>query len=72
MRTLGTKADEFETDDFEAVWQRTSRNSDGTYLPDPLDLVVTKLNTGRQQDIEDSRFLESLVLKHYTYSPPEI
>jgi hypothetical protein len=34
-------------------------------LPDPLDLVVTKLNTGRQQDLEDAQFLESLVRKHY-------
>jgi hypothetical protein len=59
------RPNEFEADDFDAVCKRATRTEDGTYLPDPLDLVVTKLNTGRQQDEEDSQFLESLVRKHY-------
>lgn len=59
------RPNQFEADDFDAVCLRATRTSDGTYLPDPLDLVVTKLNTDRQQDLEDTQFLESLVRKHY-------
>ncbi len=62
---LFRRPNEFETDDFDAVWRRATRIDDGTYLPDPLDLVVTKLNTGRLQDQTDTQFLESLVRQRY-------
>lgn len=36
-----------------------------TRLHDPLDLCVTKPNTGRDKDLEDARHLESVFRKRY-------
>lgn len=40
---------EFEETGFDAVFQRATRNDDGTYLPDPLDLLQSKLDTDREK-----------------------
>jgi hypothetical protein len=34
---------------------------DGVALPSPVHLYVTKINTGRQHDLDDIAFLESLI-----------
>jgi len=56
---------EFPSDCFDEVYERGTTNSDGTRLPDPLDLIITKLNTGRDKDLDDSRHLESIIRHRY-------
>jgi hypothetical protein len=59
------RPNEFPEDSFDEVYARGKESEDGSHLPDPLDLIVTKLNTGRAQDFHDTQHLESLVRKHY-------
>jgi hypothetical protein len=59
------RPNEFPESEFDEVFSRATPNADGTRLPDPLDLIVTKLDTGRPQDLHDSQFLETLVRKDY-------
>jgi len=59
------RPNEFPSDSFDEVFERGTPNTDGTRLPDPLDLIITKLNTGRDKDLDDSRHLESVIRKRY-------
>lgn len=59
------RPNEFPENSFDEVYQRATHNADGTRLPDPLDLIITKLNTGRSQDLDDSRHLESVIRERY-------
>jgi hypothetical protein len=59
------RPNEFGESEFDEVFSRATPNADGTRLPDPLDLIVTKLDTGRPQDLHDSQFLETLVRQDY-------
>lgn len=59
------RPNEFPEDGFDEVFQRGTINADGTRLPDPLDLIITKLNTGRSKDLDDSRHLESVIRERY-------
>jgi hypothetical protein len=59
------KPNEIEIEDFKAVVSRGSLNGDGTYLPDPIDLIQSKLETGRQKDLYDIQHLESVVRANY-------
>ncbi|MGB6222702.1 hypothetical protein [Haloferula sp.] len=59
------KPNEFDESVFDAVAKRAKRNDDGTLLPEPLDLVQTKMNTVRDHDQQDILFLESLVRADY-------
>jgi len=59
------RPNEFTEEAFDEVYDRATANNDGTRLPHPLDLIVTKLDTGRLQDFQDSQFLEDLVRKDY-------
>ena len=58
---------EMEVEDFDSVWNRASVMEDNVALPDPVDLYLTKVETGREQDWQDqiyldrNRFLESPV-----------
>lgn len=56
---------EFPPDSFDEVFGRGTVNADGTHLPDPLDLIITKLNTGRDKDLHDSQHLESVIRERY-------
>jgi len=56
---------EFPPDSFDEVFDRGTTNADGTRLPDPLDLIITKLNTGRDKDLHDSQHLESVIRERY-------
>jgi hypothetical protein len=56
---------EFPTGSFNEVHDRGSINADGTRLPDPLDLIITKLNTGRDKDLHDMRHLEFVIRERY-------
>tara|TARA_R110002049_G_scaffold24793_2_gene87915 strand:- start:18 stop:716 length:699 start_codon:yes stop_codon:yes gene_type:complete len=56
------RPNELGVESFESVWERTVRALEGGIrLPAPLDLYVSKANTGRDQDWTDQLFLESLV-----------
>ncbi len=52
---------EMEVADFDLVWSRASVMEDNVALPDPIDLYLTKADTGREQDWQDQIFLESKV-----------
>jgi hypothetical protein len=55
------KPNEFTTEEFEIVWRDSKLMEDKVGLPNELHLYVTKINTGRQHDLDDIAFLESLV-----------
>lgn len=59
------RPNEFDEDSFDAVAERASKASDGTLLPSPLDLIQSKLDTGRSQDQEDISHLESIIRADY-------
>ena len=64
------RPNEFEEDGFDEVFHRATRNKDGTYLPDPLDLLQSKLDTNREKDQHDILHLESLVRRNYVAHLP--
>jgi hypothetical protein len=55
----------FETEDFDAVWKHSSELSGGLRLMDEVDLIVTKMNTGRAHDEADMRFLQNKTEQAY-------
>jgi hypothetical protein len=59
------RPNEFDECEFDAVVSRTSRSGDGTLLPDPIDLIQSKLDTGRDKDFHDIQHLESVVRTTY-------
>lgn len=59
------KPNELEVEQFEEVWERAHPLDDGTRLPDPIDLLVTKMMTDREKDFQDIAFLETKVEKDY-------
>ncbi len=52
---------EIEIGDFEAMWERSTSKEDGVRVLDPVDLLVSKEDTGRDVDFADKRFLESKI-----------
>ncbi len=52
------RPNEMEVSGFEEVWERASPQADGTRLPDVVDLLITKQDTGRPKDTYDIQFLE--------------
>ncbi len=66
------RPNELGVETFEDVWQRSVRELDGgVRLPDPLDLHISKADTGREQDRSDQLFLESLIRARYKERLPE-
>ena len=59
------RPNEFKEVEFNEVALRTSRSGDGTLLPDPLDLIQSKMDTGRDKDFRDIQHLESVVRADY-------
>jgi len=59
------RPNEFDEADFEQVAARARKNGDGTFLPDALDLLQTKLDTNRDRDLGDIAHLEGLVRADY-------
>ncbi|MFM7180016.1 MAG: hypothetical protein ACKO2G_00915 [Verrucomicrobiales bacterium] len=51
---------EFAASSFADVLSRCTRNSDSTWLPDPIDLAISKDLTNRDKDAHDILFLESI------------
>jgi hypothetical protein len=59
------RPNELDEKQFHEVWERAKPMEDGTRLPDPIDLLVTKMLTDREKDLQDIAFLEAKVEKDY-------
>jgi hypothetical protein len=55
------KPNDFEMNEFEAVWEAAKPLKSGLRLPNEIDLYRTKIDTGREHDLKDQLFLESLI-----------
>jgi hypothetical protein len=64
------KPNEFEADQFEEVYDRGTEHRDGTTLPHPIDLIVTKSFTNRDKDYMDVAHLESITRAEYLSKLP--
>ncbi|NJK93399.1 MAG: hypothetical protein HC904_17240 [Blastochloris sp.] len=56
---------------FDQVIQYASKNRDGTFLPDAIDLIQTKSMTGRDKGLQDILYLESVVRSEYKIRLPQ-
>lgn len=61
---------ELRIEDFDEVWNRAIPLDDGTRLPDVIDLLVTKQDTGRDKDTQDIAFLEAKAEREYLEKMP--
>jgi hypothetical protein len=59
------RPNEFNEVQFDEVIRQASRQGDGTFLPSPLDLIQSKMNTSRDKDLGDIQYLESVVRADY-------
>ena len=59
------KPNQLEPEEFDEVWTRSVILEDGTRLPDPIDLLVSKQETGRDKDRADIIFLEGKIEADY-------
>ena len=65
------RPNEMEISGFEEVWNRATPQTDGTRLPDVVDLLVTKQDTGRAKDTYDIHFLEGKAEEMYLARLPQ-
>lgn len=61
---------QLEISRFDEIWQRAQAMDDGTRLPDPIDLLVSKQETGREKDQTDIIFLEGKIQADYLVRLP--
>ncbi|MCH7226553.1 hypothetical protein [Haloferula sp. A504] len=59
------RPNEFDELAFDDVIGRAQKSEDGTYLPDPLDLLQSKLDTTRDKDQQDIFHLEHVTRRRY-------
>jgi hypothetical protein len=50
-----------ELEEFDAVWQHATSWADAVRVMDPIDLILTKAETGRVQDALDVNYLEAKI-----------
>jgi hypothetical protein len=62
---------ELPMSEFDAVWERATPLDDGTRVPDVVDLLMTKQDTGRVKDTQDIAFLEAKAEQLYLEKLPE-
>ncbi|MEI8386630.1 MAG: hypothetical protein WCG76_03430 [Verrucomicrobiota bacterium] len=65
------RPNEMEVSGFDEVWNRAAPQDDGTRLPDVVDLLVTKQDTGRAKDTYDIQFLEGKAEEMYLERLPQ-
>lgn len=65
------RPNEMEVSGFEEVWNRATPLEDGTRLPDVVDLLITKQDTGRAKDTYDIQFLEGKAEEMYLARLPQ-
>lgn len=63
---------ELAMEQFDEVWSRARPLGDGTRLPDVIDLLVTKQDTGRDKDTQDIVFLEAKAEREYLQKLPNV
>ncbi|WP_409213127.1 hypothetical protein [Prosthecobacter sp.] len=56
--------------DFDRVWSLGSKFEDEVRLPHEADILVTKMNTGRDRDESDMQFLEARVRRRFSEQLP--
>lgn len=61
---------EIEITSFDEVWERAQPLEDGTRLPDAVDLLLSKQDTGRDKDLQDIAFLEAKAEREYLEKLP--
>ena len=61
---------ELDMSSFDEVWSRAQPLDDGTRLPDAVDLLLSKQDTGRDKDLQDIAFLESKIEREYLEKLP--
>ncbi len=54
-----------DADEFDEIWERSEPLQDGARLMSEIDLIVTKIDTGRPHDDADMRFLQTKVETAY-------
>ena len=59
------KPNQLDPAEFNEIWNRSEILDDGTRLPDPIDLLVSKQETGREKDQADIIFLEGKIQADY-------
>lgn len=57
---------------FDEVWERAHPMDDGTRLPDAIDLLMSKQDTGRDKDRADIIFLEGKIEADYLERLPRV
>jgi hypothetical protein len=62
---------EIEITSFDEVWERALPLEDGTRLPDVVDLLLSKQDTGRDKDLQDIAFLEAKAEREYLEKLPQ-
>lgn len=62
---------EIDMDSFDEVWARAQPLEDGTRLPDAVDLLLSKQDTGRDKDLQDIAFLEAKAEREYLEKLPQ-
>lgn len=58
---LFRKPNTLPCEEFDAIWHRAAAWADEVRVIDPVDLILTKENTGREQDMQDIGFLEGKI-----------
>ncbi len=61
---------EIDMSSFDEVWERALPLEDGTRLPDAVDLLLSKQDTGRDKDLQDIAFLEAKAERDYLEKLP--
>jgi hypothetical protein len=62
---------EIDMSSFDEVWSRALPLDDGTRLPDAVDLLLSKQDTGRDKDLQDIAFLEAKIEREYLEKLPQ-
>lgn len=62
---------EIDMASFDEVWSRALPLDDGTRLPDAVDLLLSKQDTGRDKDLQDIAFLEAKIEREYLEKLPQ-
>ena len=62
---------ELDIAEFDNVWDRATPLVDGTRLPDLIDILMTKQDTGRDKDLQDIAFLEAKAEREYLRTLPD-
>ena len=62
---------EIDMTSFDEVWARAKPLDDGTRLPDAVDLLLSKQDTGRDKDLQDIAFLEAKIEREYLEKLPQ-